>query len=813
MKYGETLRQRSIPAWSHHNIDYDDIKHFIKEGTTSGRGKTVSIPGRDDDKRLEFESSLFAIFAEQHHRIDLFVRSKAGEIRRRIDHSKRLLSQLSARGSSAADRRIPLGRLERYGRLENDVLKAGEEIKSLARFTSTQRTAFRKLLKKYKKWTGSNNLEERFRQEVLDDPKSFTKLDLGPLLDEYSITLLQIRSMWEERIRQQVPDPQKPNLQAPKSSTTVSRLREAAQTGSKVDFDAATASVPLGENSTFASYFVHCENVVELQLLLLQQSRFCMSRSRSNSLNSPISPSQRSGSYDATSGEDADYFAIEADDAGRLAQEQNSLTVHDREHQPGSTPQKAKWCARWTPGEEASLTHRVTDGGDQSIKLKRKHVRSFFDREVVFPSQKAALPGESEKILNSLRQAYKREQKVDPLYSFASSRSRFIDDKSNQNSITLATLDTNITIQNEDHRKAETHVFPFALLLVRQEGASNGLLHALEQTHLVERVPGFSMEYHAIWQTRKTSVPEPFWAPLLSRDIRKLPSGPLHRKSSTTTPNSVGSTTGATDSATAVETGRSDSGGPIDGLLDAPPARSFRNKRRRRGYPEHSSPRGEQFGLEQRYWSEYDHPEDGSEPGDPYVLYIDPNEKSSLERIFDRIGALLSRQKRRNDEEERLLSSDPGSPTQDESSDDESAAGTPRRKPRSYGTLGAPRMKRTVSDAPTLRGPDTDRSPFVSASTKHDDALIPQLMPIAFAASIVILVMAYILAMTGKKKDVYEVDFGVLFAIASSLFFSVLGFASLLRTQDVSYPVWAIGVVVLIVDAVASGGLLAWMLG
>ncbi|KAI7644470.1 hypothetical protein KC322_g19697, partial [Hortaea werneckii] len=213
------------------------------------------------------------------------------------------------------------------------------------------------------------------------------------------------------------------------------------------------------------------------------------------------------------------------------------------------------------------------------------------------------------------------------------------------------------------------------------------------------------------------------------------------------------------------------------------------------------------------YWSEYDHPEDGSEPGDPYVLYIDPNEKSSLERIFDKIGALLSRQKRSDEEEERLLSSDPGSPTQDESSDDESAAGTPRRKPRSYGTLGAPRIKRTVSDAPTLRGPDTDRSPFVSARTKHDDALIPQLMPIAFAASIVILVMAYILAMTGKKKDVYEVDFGVLFAIASSLFFSVLGFASLLRTQDVSYPVWAIGVVVLVVDAVASGGLLAWMLG
>lgn len=125
MKYGETLRQRSIPAWSHRtsanlpytardgpggfngecagayhtdtssadNIDYDDIKQFIKEGTTSGRGKTVSIPGRDDDKRLEFENSLFAIFADQHHRIDLFVRSKAGEIRRRIGELMALIQR------------------------------------------------------------------------------------------------------------------------------------------------------------------------------------------------------------------------------------------------------------------------------------------------------------------------------------------------------------------------------------------------------------------------------------------------------------------------------------------------------------------------------------------------------------------------------------------------------------------------------------------------------------------------------------------------------------------------------------------------
>lgn len=66
------------------NIDYDDIKHFIKENTTPGQGKSVSVPGRGDDKLVEFENALFHILADQHQRIDLFVKSKAGEIQRRL---------------------------------------------------------------------------------------------------------------------------------------------------------------------------------------------------------------------------------------------------------------------------------------------------------------------------------------------------------------------------------------------------------------------------------------------------------------------------------------------------------------------------------------------------------------------------------------------------------------------------------------------------------------------------------------------------------------------------------------------------------
>lgn len=42
------------------------------------------MPGRGDDKADEFENDLFAILEEQHHRIDLFVKSKAREIQHRL---------------------------------------------------------------------------------------------------------------------------------------------------------------------------------------------------------------------------------------------------------------------------------------------------------------------------------------------------------------------------------------------------------------------------------------------------------------------------------------------------------------------------------------------------------------------------------------------------------------------------------------------------------------------------------------------------------------------------------------------------------
>nr|POE94289.1 uncharacterized protein CFP56_16529 [Quercus suber] len=786
MKYGETLRQRSIPAWSHHNIDYDDIKLFIKDHTTRGEGKSISIPGQPDETLLAFENSLFSILADQHHRIDLFVRSKAGEIRRRLDHSKKQLRQLSQRTMTSAEQRIPVGRLERYGRLENDLLAAGEEIKSLARFTSAQRTAIRKLLKKYRKWTGSTKLEERFKDDVLDDPKSFTNLDLGPLLDDYSITLKSVRSLYEERIQQNPARRMRTN-QKSSSSSVIEMLQACAKSGSKLDFDTAMATTPLGSSGTLARYFVHPENIIELQLVLLQHTTFFGARSRSNSAHSPISTTALA---DGLPHSQPDYFELGADDLVRFASEENAMTVNERETCAGALPQRVRCSARWTGDDEAVITSRISNCDVQRADIKKKHVDALFNTEESFPPKRNVVV--DAKVLE-IRLRLEEAAKIQPLYRMSTCRTRFVGLANNASNVMLATLDTGLCFQDPSKSgdaPSDRSTLPFAVMSIRQEGPAIGaLINTLDHSHLVHR---------------SSLIPPPSWATMLSEDIRKLPPPALEHKRSAAGTSSGTRTQGSfsisseivtTDSMTAVETSS-----PVQqSELESPPIRSFRKKRRRDFTHETT------VAPQQRYWSEYDHPEDGEADGDAYVLYIDPNEKSAFDKFLERLGGMFGTRSRAEDEAALLAS-----PTKDdESSSEEDEPGAPRT--RSYGTLSWKSI--------TTRGRPNDIEAAATTNTRavalrgNGPVTKTQVTSICLVASLVILIVAYLLAFTSKHKYAAAVDFGIVFAIASSLLFAVLGFASLLRQHHVAWTPWLVALGALLVDVVGCAWLLAFMLG
>ncbi|OQO05322.1 hypothetical protein B0A48_09090 [Cryoendolithus antarcticus] len=805
-----------------HNIDYDDIKRFIKEQTTPGQGKAIAVPGRGDDNARQFEDDLFFILEEQHHRIDLFVKSKAREIQHRLDDAKKRLRHLSSR-SLAADRRVPVTRLERYGRLENDVLKAGEDIKSLARFTGTQRTAFRKLMKKYKKWTGSVTLEERLREQVLDDPKSFTKFDLAPLLDVYSGTLHDVRTLYETKVQQPMSGGQDSNGQTPQAEhASLAALHQHMSDISRTDFDTAFAAIPLGETGTFSSYFVHPDNVVELQVLLLQHARYLDPRSRANSVaaasDSSQPPLSRVGSGSSLTQSQAGMFhALLADNAERFVQEQGALTVDEREHSVGSTPQRAKICARWSTGdEEAVIAARIGQSSLLSTRLKPKHFATLFNTKLPLPTRRASLQAKMsdlEKIREVLASGNTR-----PLYQMNTARSRYVGLSNTAENVLLATIDTNVTFASpslEEKQKESDNAsrFPFAVLQTRQEGAlPSDLAKILDHSHLVERVRGFSMEYHGIWELCKPpGRPAPFWLPTLERDIRKLRPPALKRNVSTqgtgagtgtgsqspsATLGSASNTSGVglTDSMTANELSR-----PLETtfespLAEAPPLRAFR-KKRKRVYPPAEPSR--QAGP--TYWSEYDHPEDGDEGGDAYMIYIDPNQKSSIEAFFDRLGGLFLRKRKSDSAAE---SPSPSSPSDDESSDDDetTALARPRGRGKSYGAL--PTLQTSVA-----------RSHRSLEEQQQSVFFLPLFAATSLVASLVILVVGYILAATGRHKFVKTVDAGVVFAVVTSLLFAVVGFGSLLRKDHLPVISWAVATGSLVVAAVGNGGLLAWTLG
>lgn len=185
MKFGQHLERESVPEWNLHNLDYNSLKHEIKVHTTRDQATAMTIPGHKDEALTRFEQGLYMELCRQHERLQLFVCSKADEISRRLDH---LSKNINRWVTKSHDENVPNDALKyqrRYAKYERELLRCGGDIQALQRFVRVQCVAFRKILKKYKKWTGSTTLTARFAETILADPQSFTRRDLSYLQDRF----------------------------------------------------------------------------------------------------------------------------------------------------------------------------------------------------------------------------------------------------------------------------------------------------------------------------------------------------------------------------------------------------------------------------------------------------------------------------------------------------------------------------------------------------------------------------------------------------------------------------------------------------
>ncbi|KAI9749259.1 MAG: hypothetical protein M4579_006936 [Chaenotheca gracillima] len=699
MKYGQTLQQRSIPEWGPYNVDYNDIKNLIKAKTTQERPQAIDIPGSSrssSNANADFEEQLFEELLEQHERIDLFVKSKSGEIKRRLDHLNKQVNALRRRDFPVSRNRLPIARLEKWSKAEEDVLKAGDEIQALSRFVGAQRLAFTKLLKKYRKWTSSSSLELRFTKEVLGNPQSFCKQDFESLLTQWTQVLYAVRAPFEGGVRTESGKVQQDDIkETPATSPPVyagtgremsntfrgvsnpecEHLHMTAESGSDVEFDTALALSSLGTSSNKASYWVHADHLIELQVLLLQYTRMRVAprRRRNSSATSSSRPSRRQSedrsSKSPTETADDEGGLIICDDLDRFAQDQSKATVNDIEHGIGRVPERAMVSVRWAPNGEAvvalqespesSETKPSVNKAFRQIKMKKKHVESILPTHSTSNLTKLPTNGEGSGGNDQDLQSWLAgHPSVRPLVEVRSRRLRFVGLGNDDRRGVWATLDRDVTMQKagtvesrrpsgddtgEEPEELESAAFPHAILELRCEGdAGLDLLQILDSTHLTERVRGFSMEAHAVTVLCKpANLPPLFWLPILEKDIRKLPTGPKATKRRTVThlsppsSNAKSNSTSAT-SLTDVPPSSGSAGVMVESsatsvpdLLESPPLSSFKKKRRKiREHPlrkevdTYATP-------QKKYWNEYD---DGDErPEDePYTIFVDPNASSYL---------------------------------------------------------------------------------------------------------------------------------------------------------------------------------------
>ncbi|KAI9849261.1 MAG: hypothetical protein M1837_004720 [Sclerophora amabilis] len=599
MKYGQTLSQRSIPEWASYNVDYNDIKHLIKTKTATapGQPRAIAIPGRSEDREIalsNFEDELFAELLEQHQRIDLFVKSKSGEIKRRLDHLHEQVCRLARRDFPVARNKLPVSHLEKWSKVEEEVLRAGEEIQALSRFVGAQRLAFQKLLKKYRKWTSSSSLETRFAKEVLGDSPSFSNQAFESLLAQWERVLVTVRAPFDNGVMSDAGSKQnrsqetlvEGNKRPPelrddsplpaKGGTSAAQLHSVAEAGSDTDFDTALALCPLSNSSSKATYWVHVDHIVELQVLLLQYTRLRVTKQQRRDASNSVVPSSAVSSHESVEnvsmGGEADDEAgiLVCDDLKRFAKDQSKATVGDVEHGPGRVPENALVSVRWNSNDEAVVALQDTPGSSRiddaaellkiKAKLKQKHIKSLFDSKssTLSLGQTPSSSGlgkdrqtaqESLSNLDDIRSWLAQHREVHPLVEIRSRRTRFAGLANDARRGTWVSLDRSVRIldpdfqsspldsqaslsrevgrriQERDPSSRKSVNFPHAVLEVRCEGnAEPDLVQKLDRSHLcfASRITyprhfGYDSSLAYMKDAYKYQLPA------LQRDIRKLP--------------------------------------------------------------------------------------------------------------------------------------------------------------------------------------------------------------------------------------------------------------------------------------------------
>lgn len=821
------------------------MKQLIKERTSNTQTNPVTIPGQrpSNDAWTQLESELFPILWQQHERVSLFIKSKHGEIGRRLDQIERQLRQLDRRAPSQIYNTQPIQQTRKYARLVQDVDAVSEDIQSLSQFANTQRLAFKKILKKYRKWTGSGQLELRLNKEILNQRSSFLSPDLNPFLERLSFVTSTLSAVSKRRSSSNGAMGNGPP--SPEPEATVTQMHDVSLHGSDLDFDVAFSSLPLGNVAGRATYWIHPDNMVEAEVLLLRHLKHRVSKP----------PKKRM------------HFAL-FDNLRRYVQEQGTTTVGQTEDVEGSVASNAALNILWSAEPDAiAITsdlspmstmpkrHRNQIHPVRRVDLPKCLTHQISSKEALNAPSKDAKKSPNRKGASALQDFLGQHRDVKPLAEVHLSRSRFVGVCNSKEIGTWAVLDTDITMSPVDTSSVgissdpgsdaenliespESRPFPHAVLQFRWEfSRTPEIVRAFDNTHLAERVRGFTLETDAVYSIcSPEGMPKPLWQPLLERDIRKVP--PLRSKRSSrkirsgsapfevTAPSNSGpsSTDGPSDSVFSSAQHQSSATSMMDSGHNTPsttppvtPKVTFENPE---PFKKKRHPRKPIYTRQepaQRYWNEFD---DGDEHNEDsgYAIYVTPDEPmifpgmETVSKAFSAMFVSLGKGKTRivswlplmsHDsqigERRPLLGSKPPSEDLDDSSDSESAAG--KSTQHTGRRVGNSRVGSRLISASSVKQ---------RRVRKSREQNIFRTYIAAFLVAYGMLVLSTILKTTGRNKKRIEVDAGVIVGIVAALFCGIGGVSLMVsRKEPLSWLHRAAVVLAFCIVCAGSGYLLA----
>lgn len=839
MKFGDSFHRRSIPEWSTHNVDYNDLKDLIKRRTTKNNGEAQPIPGTQNEASAlqRFEDELYTQLKDQHARVDLFVRSKLGEYSRKLTHLQRQITTLERQSFPLGQTKISVRQLEKFSKLEDQTLKTGSDVQCLVQFANANRLALYKLLKKYKKWTSSSMLGQRFRRDVLNSTSSLNS-NFEPLVKQYVDTLASVREPFDTGVNLQA----KPEvLSSPKSgvkvaqsptalnngtrktpTSTADEIQAINQSGTRAELDTALATVPLGQAGSRAVYWVHPDYVVQLQILLLQYTRIrSWSKSPTSSRSTTNPRPSRRGSVSGqandclnTGGHESGLIAC--DNLDSYVARQSGEPIGNAETLVGTVAEKAIASVRYSSDKDVlvAVTTASTSSemrkqrGFQQMKIKRKSTRRLFD-----PSgdEEGALKDSSDDY-EKCRLWLEKNPQIRPLVHIHCKRSHFVGVRNSETAGIWVTLETDVVMRNcqtesmsrkdrdllsfSGEEGSELLRFSLGVLEVRVEGPeASGLADVLDASHLVTRIRGFSLETHAIAiACRPQGMRPPIWFPRLEEDMRKLPSSsrtngrsqgkkispeqPSKRYTYISTPS-----TNDGKSSTFSPAQEESSATSVPGELVNPPLSAFKKKRKtpkRRRLPVKELKASQP--PSQRYWNEFDDGSEG-EQDEPYTIFVDPNASSTFPgaETASEVFSHLSSNSKESWKKFRVWITF--------QSQDESFPGERSPLFKNHHSGNSPTIDDS-SDSENETASIKQGNYATIASNNHHyvrsarETMLFRGSLLGFATSFIFVVVAAILVATGHKKTAAEINVGALICVVASAVFAFIGIGCMLTRHD-----------------------------